>query len=173
MRVFLLVACSSALLGLKSKAPDTTASASSSVCMPMDGYANYHIANLRSIVTSTKPTAIAWRNNVHLPAVSDTAVAIVADSITCARGLVAYNAAIADTTVTSLYLIRVGSTTFVASNPKLKAGEFVQHFVFDSAFRLRSQYFKMSCGCDLIKQCPHTLAGRRFVDTRTRADTRR
>jgi hypothetical protein len=53
--------------------------------------------------------------------------------------LAAYNAAVGDTFVMSLYLIRVGST-YVGSNPKLRVGEFVQHFVFDSAFALQSQY---------------------------------
>jgi hypothetical protein len=109
--------------------------------MPADTYTSSQIAHLRSVVTSTNSTAIAWRNIVHLPAVADTAVVVVSDSITCASGLAAYNAAIEDTVVTSLYLMRVGSI-YVGSNPNLRVGEFVQNFVFDSGFVLRSQYMR-------------------------------
>jgi hypothetical protein len=109
--------------------------------MPADAYTSYHIANLREISRSVDSDMVAWRNTVHLPATPDTAIAVVQDSATCSRGLAAYNKAIADTSVSSIYLIRVGRT-FVASNPKLRAGEFVQHFVFDSAFVLRSQFMK-------------------------------
>jgi len=95
-----------------------------SPCMAADAYTRFHVASLREIVRSTDPDTVEWRTTIQLPAASDSSVVVVSDSATCARGLAAYNSVISDTTVTSLYLIRV-STVFVASNPKLRAGEFV------------------------------------------------
>ena len=143
MRIAFAALCTSLLFALlpKSQADVRRMITSSTACIASDSYTAYQVANLRAIATATNPAAIAWRERVHLPAAPDTAVMVVSDSTTCARGLAAYNKAILDTTVSSLYLIRVG-TAYVGSNPKLRVGEFVQLVVFDSSFALQSVYLK-------------------------------
>lgn len=138
MKILLLAASASLMLAVGNSASGRPVQRMTSVCAATDSYATGEVSSFRNIVRSSDPDTVAWRNVVHLPAAADTDVVAVSDSTTCARGLAAYNSALSDTTVSSVYLIRV-STSYVASNPQLRTGEYVQHFVFDSAFVLRSQ----------------------------------
>ena len=115
-----------------------------SVCKGPDAYSNRHLAFIQGVVTSTETKTSQWRALVQLPNISDTLVTLVADSTTCATALAAYNDAadLEGGPAADLYLIRVGPTRYVASNPAFPSGEFVSQFVFDSAFALKATYLK-------------------------------
>ncbi|HEX4681598.1 MAG TPA: hypothetical protein VH277_02750 [Gemmatimonadaceae bacterium] len=110
-------------------------------CYAPDSYTAGQIAQLVSITAATDPKIVAWRKAVGLPAVPASAIALVSDSTTCARGLRALNrtAGYHGVPAARLYLIRVGPM-YVASNPNFPGGEWTQQFVFDSTFKYKFSY---------------------------------
>ncbi|HEY5218754.1 MAG TPA: hypothetical protein VIJ16_03040 [Gemmatimonadaceae bacterium] len=115
-------------------------------CFGSDDYSSSEISWLKTITQSTNAVDSAWRVQVQLPTVDDTAVVAVSDSTLCAEGLAAHNAAaqypdsdLADTLSQKVYLIRVG-TLYVAANPHFASGEWVMQYLFNSTFTLKSSF---------------------------------
>ena len=119
---------------------------SSTACFAPDSYSSAELAWLKTIDSSTNPVDSAWRAQILLPVVGDTAIVVVSDSTLCAEGLTAHNAAaqyadseLTDTLSQRVYLFRVG-TIYVAANPHFTTGEWVMHYMFDSTFALKSSF---------------------------------
>jgi hypothetical protein len=110
-------------------------------CLGPDEQTESEIAYLRRMTGSTNPLDVAWRQRIPLPAALPSEIALVSDSATCARALTAYNTRANEegVSVTGVYVIAV-KDMYVVSNPQLKAGEFLLHYVFDSAFTFRRVY---------------------------------
>ena len=98
-----------------------------------------------SITSTTEPKGVEWRQQVSLPAVPPSAIALVSDSTVCANALTALNqvAQYHSGPATQLNLISVGAM-YVASNPHFPAGEWTQQFVFDSTFTYKFSFFEVA-----------------------------
>jgi len=123
--------------------PGVVTKSTENPCYESDSYADEQIRDLRITVAGTDSVTIQWRRNVHLPAVPSTAVALVSDSVICARALTAFNRATRydDGPATRLYLFSVGNV-YVGTNPHFRSGEWVQHIVMDSTFAFLGAYLK-------------------------------
>ncbi len=89
-----------------------------------------------SIVTGTDSLAAATRSAYQLPAVAASNVSVVTTSSTCTQAGAAYHAAVTPpgtpAVSRTLVVIKVGSTRYVVVDPNQRAGEFLEHEVFDS-----------------------------------------
>ena len=104
-------------------------------CYAADSYTERQITALRSAFASSDPKVVQWRQTTHLPAVADTAIEVVSDSMKCARALATYNTTmdLGGATASKLYLIRAGAM-YVASSPQFSTGEWTSQLVLDSTF---------------------------------------
>jgi hypothetical protein len=114
-----------------------------SVCYSADSYSVGQIAQLTTITGATNEAGISWREQVHLPAVPASAIALVSDSTICAHALRAFNQAAQfdEGPAPKLYLFSVGNM-YVATNPNFPSGEWTQHLVFDSTLTFKAAYLK-------------------------------
>ena len=85
------------------------------------------------------------RARSHVPAVSDTAIAVVSDSTKCAAALTVYNAhvRIGVPIATDIYLLRVGPVFTVASNPNDGIDrDFTDQIVLDSTLAYIGRFLR-------------------------------
>ena len=124
-------------------APKTATRILDNPCYAADSYSAGQLSQLQTMVTAVDSASAQWRRNVHLPAVAASAVALVADSTTCASALTPFNNATQydEGPATKLYLFSVGSV-YVGVNPNFQSGEWVQHIVMDSTFAVLGAYLK-------------------------------
>ena len=138
-----LILLTAALVAADISKPDQSAVAPmATACYGPDAYSAAQITSLIAIAGATSPAGAQWRDSVYLPAVSASSISLVSDSTVCARGLAAFNsAAHKDSAADKVYLFGVGDM-YVAANPHFPAGEWVEHFVFDSSFTFKAAYLK-------------------------------
>lgn len=119
--------------------PRPTFSRNGTYCIGPDSFSTRQIDRLQSLVRSTDAAYVAFRQSVHIPAVTDTAVKLVtADSI-CSRAVQAWAAG--DSALgapppyeTRLYLLSVGAVYVATPAPVAGIASYQQYVVYDSNF---------------------------------------
>jgi hypothetical protein len=102
-----------------------------------DSASSYWFNSISEVVTGADSLSTELRQLYNLPAVSANDVSVVMDSATCVRAARALGLALSppDTlTQRTVSVIRIGPTRFVVTDSSVRAGEFIAHYVFDSAF---------------------------------------
>jgi hypothetical protein len=86
-------------------------------------------------------STVAYRNELGIPVLADSAIVFVADSALCDVAARQHALAAGEDTLAPLpvHLLRLGTYRYVAFNG-LRAGEFHVYFVFDQSFTLKTSY---------------------------------
>jgi len=111
-------------------------------CRVVDGYASDLRLYVVQVATGTDSASAATRAAWNIPAIADSSqIRFVSDSTQCTRAAHAH--AIAERADTlnppPVYLLRVGSTRYVAYNGA-RAGEFLVHYVLDDQFNVLESF---------------------------------
>jgi hypothetical protein len=101
-----------------------------------------YVKNLKRFISSTDSMWVAFRSRIGVSLAPPDSVVTVSDTTVCRSLLNAYN--LVDTTQTSpasqIHVVRV-QTRYIVTNPLQMAGEFMVHYVFDTAYVFREAFF--------------------------------
>lgn len=95
---------------------------SSTPCLGPDELSNHFLEFFQTVVPGTWSATDSMRAQYSLPKVDSSAITLVADSTTCSRGLSTYRVAFKDSTLSGVYVYRVGTTRYVLLGGSIDAG---------------------------------------------------
>lgn len=105
-------------------------------CLTDTPNATFLTQRIRDVIRNAN--AVGKVDSVYMPVVPDTAIAIVADSATCANAALAYTAATpggdSASASTAVYVIRVSTARYAVWDPNQFMGEYAWFRVFDQNF---------------------------------------
>lgn len=109
---------------------------STNICRPADAFSAGIIAHLQTVVTGSDAGNSKLRAAYRLPLVTTSpAVELVADESVCASAKSAVEDRFTDgTTVSQVYVFRIGTTRIAATAAQPSGGEGLMVFVFDSSY---------------------------------------
>lgn len=114
----------------------------SGACRGPDSFSRMQIENLQFLLRSTDLLDISFRTHVQLPIVPDSAVQLVTDDSICTQAVARWKSEnpVGHQSLTSLYVIRVGSGVYDTIDPAPPSAEWSQHMVLDGQLRRVSVY---------------------------------
>ena len=120
------------------------ASQISAQCKPADAKTANMIRYMKKLATATIPAdseSVGIRTTYQIPAAAASQVSLVTTTKTCQSALAAFKTAAPDVTPspTNVYVVAVGSV-YVVWATRVGSSEWTPHVVFDSKFRVLSQF---------------------------------
>jgi hypothetical protein len=113
----------------------SAAAQASRKCRPADNHSANMISDITRYLTATDARTIYNRDSImHLPVVTARQVTLVTDERICTKVVQAYRTLPNPYTPASLYVVKLGSTGYVAHDSDRKVGEFSVIFVFNTKY---------------------------------------